>query len=187
VKYVADADDGSRLEIYAGSSGTQYVAETVVSTTIASAERTTLSRLQVEWEGLTWEGLTSVSSATLTISFYDFAHGVWVTIDGPRTGVTSDRRVTWVAPGVAGRLRLGERRDPRRRARDAEQRLPHRDGSRALHDRVLGARSYATSRISCSARSFRRLWLSICRIRSRVTLNARPTSSSVCGRSPVRP
>ncbi len=49
---------------------------------------------------------------------------------------------------------------------------------------------YATSRSFCEsarARSFFRPWFSICRIRSRVTWNARPTSSSVHGCSPFRP
>ena len=41
--------------------------------------------------------------------------------------------------------------------------------------------------MSASARSFFRLWFSICRIRSRVTLNVRPTSSSVCGCRPSSP
>ncbi len=50
--------------------------------------------------------------------------------------------------------------------------------------------AYATSRSFCaSARdcSFFRLWFSIWRIRSRVTLKVRPTSSSVRGCSPPRP
>src|SRR5581483_237993 len=49
---------------------------------------------------------------------------------------------------------------------------------------------YATSWRACdsaSARSFFRLWFSIWRIRSRVTLKARPTSSSVRGCSPSSP
>src|SRR5262249_38517815 len=49
---------------------------------------------------------------------------------------------------------------------------------------------YATSRsfsLSASARSFFSPWLSIWRIRSRVTRNARPTSSSVHGAPPFRP
>src|SRR6266487_1986034 len=74
-----------------------------------------------------------------------------------------------------------------------------------LRQRVLGSREkgrrpepppspcsrcYATSlraTESASARSFFRLWFSIWRIRSRVTLNARPTSSSVQGCSPFSP
>ena len=61
----------------------------------------------------------------------------------------------------------------------------------------FGARSarhslapYATSRSFCaSARdwSFLSDWFSIWRMRSRVTLNVRPTSSSVRGCSPPRP
>ncbi len=50
--------------------------------------------------------------------------------------------------------------------------------------------AYATSRSVCesaSARSFFRLWFSICRMRSRVTLKVRPTSSSVRGCWPSRP
>ncbi len=50
--------------------------------------------------------------------------------------------------------------------------------------------AYATSRTlfaSASARSFFRLWCSIWRIRSRVTLNVRPTSSSVRGCWPSSP
>src|SRR6266511_2702871 len=49
---------------------------------------------------------------------------------------------------------------------------------------------YATSlslTASARARSFFRLWFSICRMRSRVTLNVRPTSSSVLGFSPSSP
>ena len=48
----------------------------------------------------------------------------------------------------------------------------------------------ATSRsltASARARSFFRLWFSICRMRSRVTLNVRPTSSSVLGCWPSSP
>ena len=44
-----------------------------------------------------------------------------------------------------------------------------------------------TAEASASARSFFRLWCSIWRIRSRVTLKARPTSSSVRGCLPSRP
>jgi len=49
-------------------------------------------------------------------------------------------------------------------------------------ERAERARGYDASRRRCasgSASSFLSVWFSICRIRSRVTLNARPTSSSV--------
>ncbi len=55
---------------------------------------------------------------------------------------------------------------------------------------LYGPSVYATSRSeneSLRARSFLRLWFSICRMRSRVTLNVRPTSSSVRGCSPSSP
>ena len=75
--------------------------------------------------------------------------------------------------------------------RDAEElgELLHPLCGRLRHERrSLGL--YATSRSfwqSARARSFFRHWFSICLIRSRVTLNARPTSSSVRGCSPSSP
>ena len=61
-------------------------------------------------------------------------------------------------------------------------------GRRVYVDPVLVRQ--ATSRsltASARARSFFRLWFSICRMRSRVTLNVRPTSSSVLGCWPSSP
>jgi hypothetical protein len=74
-------------------------------------------------------------------------------------------------------------------------RLRHRLRCRASAKPASRSRSgskprYATSRNFCasaSARSFFRLWFSICRMRSRVTLNVRPTSSSVRGCWPSSP
>ena len=89
------------------------------------------------------------------------------------------------ADDVAGVLRIGAD------ARDAEElgELLHPLCGRLRHQRrSLGL--YATSRSfwqSARARSFFRHWFSICLIRSRVTLNARPTSSSVRGCSPSSP
>ena len=59
-----------------------------------------------------------------------------------------------------------------------------RAGRRSRRERQATSRSFCES---ASARSFFRLWFSIWRIRSRVTLNARPTSSSVRGCSPFSP
>ena len=62
--------------------------------------------------------------------------------------------------------------------------------STAVPPRPQPPEHQATSRTldaSASARSFFRLWCSICRMRSRVTLNARPTSSSVRGWRPSSP
>ena len=60
---------------------------------------------------------------------------------------------------------------------------------RALRRRCAWS-GYEASRRRCASgsdSSFLSVWFSIWRIRSRVTLNARPTSSSVRGRPPVRP
>ena len=54
----------------------------------------------------------------------------------------------------------------------------------------MAAESYATSRSFCASASdcsFFSDWFSIWRMRSRVTLNVRPTSSSVRGCSPPSP
>src|SRR6266545_2406307 len=83
------------------------------------------------------------------------------------------------------------------RTRRSAGRNPSTCYRRGLGDQV-GSRSgrspeflrYATSlslTASARARSFFRLWFSICRMRSRVTLKVRPTSSSVLGFSPSSP
>ena len=60
---------------------------------------------------------------------------------------------------------------------------PSLNGSRAPADQATSRRICA----SASARSFFSVWFSICRMRSRVTLNVRPTSSSVRGCLPSSP
>jgi hypothetical protein len=59
-------------------------------------------------------------------------------------------------------------------------------GPQFVREQVYAATSLSFAE-SASARSFFRLWFSIWRIRSRVTLKVRPTSSSVRGCSPFRP
>ena len=71
-------------------------------------------------------------------------------------------------------------------------RLPNKRATRTpkRHGPPRKAMSQATSRSFCASASdwsFFSDWFSICRIRSRVTLNVRPTSSSVRGCSPPRP
>ena len=79
-------------------------------------------------------------------------------------------------------------------ARDAEQlaraRRARPGPRRGESTADVRRRIYATSRRICasaSARSFFSVWFSIWRMRSRVTLNVRPTSSSVRGCWPSRP
>ena len=66
--------------------------------------------------------------------------------------------------------------EPRR----ARLRGPLGRGPRAIES--VGGGAYVASRSRCASgsdSSFLSVWFSICRMRSRVTLNARPTSSSV--------
>jgi hypothetical protein len=91
--------------------------------------------------------------------------------DSKRPGATPPRSPRRAHPRIRGRLSLRTLRQtgPKGRVRD---RLCGPDGQAAT------SRSFA---VSARTRSFFRLWFSICRIRSRVTLNVRPTSSSVRG------
>jgi hypothetical protein len=84
------ADDANRLEIKAAGSGSSYVASLYASASISSSERSTLSRLSIDYNGNASDG-----RAALTLSVYDWATGAWTSVDGPRTGVTTDRSFTW--------------------------------------------------------------------------------------------
>ena len=75
-------------------------------------------------------------------------------------------------------------------AADGERARPGTASNSLLRGSTGPAKTQATSfseLVTASARSFFRLWFSICLIRSRVTLNVRPTSSSVRGCWPSRP
>ena len=95
--------------------------------------------------------------------------------------------------GERGTVRGTELSQQPRRALDVGEEERDRSGGKLGHGPSLSSgfpRDYATSRsfsLSASARSFFRLWFSICLIRSRVTRNVRPTSSSVHGDSPFKP
>jgi hypothetical protein len=85
------SNDGSRVEISAAkvSKGT-YVAEIQPYATITAAERASLKKLSVEYDGN-----ASSNSAAVALLIRNFRTGQWETLDGPRTGVTSDRNFTW--------------------------------------------------------------------------------------------
>ena len=70
---------------------------------------------------------------------------------------------------------------------DPEQVVELLEGVAFTDARVYARLASRSVWLSASARSFFRLWFSIWRIRSRVTLNVRPTSSSVRGGSPSSP
>jgi subtilisin family serine protease len=80
-------DDGNRLQIKAQSSGGQRVADMYASATV---ERAGLRRLEIAYDGK-----TNKSNASVTLYVYDWSAGAWEAVDGPRTGVTSDRAFTW--------------------------------------------------------------------------------------------
>ena len=83
-------NDGSRVEITAAQANGSYVSEISVFASMIAAERVSLKKLTVDYDGN-----ASKSSAAITLSIYDWKTGSWVVVDGPRTGVTSDRAFTW--------------------------------------------------------------------------------------------
>lgn len=88
------SDDGNRLVVDATKlSSTLFRAELVASLTVPPAELATLRALTVRYDGH-----VNQSTASLTLRVLNQRTGAWVTIDGPQTGVTADRLVTWDAP-----------------------------------------------------------------------------------------
>jgi len=84
------SNDGSRLEISAAKSGSSYFSDLYAYASISSAERSSLQKLTVNYDGNASRG-----AASLTLQVYDFATGTWSVVDGPRSRVTSDRSFTW--------------------------------------------------------------------------------------------
>ena len=79
------ADDGNRLALTG-----KPTAEVVASRTIPSESLQGLQRLKVDFDGQTANGRD-----TFTLRAYDWAAGAWVTLFGPVTGVTPDRRLSF--------------------------------------------------------------------------------------------
>jgi N-acetylmuramoyl-L-alanine amidase len=84
------SDDGSRLEISAAKSGSTYVSDMYAYASMTAAERSSLKELTIDYNGN-----DSSSGAAVTLQVYDFATGTWTVVDGPTSGVTSDRSFTW--------------------------------------------------------------------------------------------
>jgi Fibronectin type III domain len=84
------SNDGIRVEISAARVGRTYVAEIQPYATITTAERASLKKLSVEYDGN-----ASSNSAAVTLRIRNFQTGQWETLDGPRTGVTTDRNFKW--------------------------------------------------------------------------------------------
>ena len=83
-------NDGNRMEVSGSYSGGAYVADLRPYATLAPSQRATLKKLTVDYDGHATTGTASV-----TIRIYNFVTNTWQTIDGPRTGVTSDRSLVW--------------------------------------------------------------------------------------------
>jgi serine protease AprX len=83
-------NDSSRLEINGVNGGTTYVSDMYAYASITSAELASLRKVSVNYEGR-----TNSSGAALSLSAYNWQTGSWEVVDGPRTGVTSDRSFTW--------------------------------------------------------------------------------------------
>jgi subtilisin family serine protease len=80
------ANDGSRLAI----TRSNRVAAFYARATISPTERATLQRLTIDYDGN-----ASASAVSLTLAVYNWSTATWLTVDGPRTGVTTDRMFTW--------------------------------------------------------------------------------------------
>ncbi len=82
------ADDGSSLEV--SKQGPVNVADYYAHATIAESERRSLRKLTVDFDGH-----ASHSDVAMTLSVYNWRTGGWELVDGPRTGVSSDRSFRW--------------------------------------------------------------------------------------------
>ena len=82
-------DDADRLTIASARSGGWSWATFAASTTIAAAQRPTLTSLEVEYDGN-----ATTTSAWIDLMVYNYAAGYWEYVDGGYM-TTGDRLVTW--------------------------------------------------------------------------------------------
>ena len=85
------SNDASRLELSGtkNSSGT-YVSDFSAHATMSSGERAALRKLTAAYNGHASSGY-----AALSLYVFRYKDSRWVRVDGPRTGVTSDRNFGW--------------------------------------------------------------------------------------------
>lgn len=101
-------NDSRRVEIKAVRSGAAYVAEIQPYVAITAVERSRLRKVAIAHDGN-----ASGSSMLSTLAIYNHSTSQWETLDGPRRGVTGDRRFDWsndVSPtdyvSATGEIRL---------------------------------------------------------------------------------
>jgi hypothetical protein len=66
------------------------VSDIYARTLVTTAERSTLRRLTIDFDGN-----ASASGALNTLSVYDWSVGVWLALDGPKQYPTTDRSFSW--------------------------------------------------------------------------------------------
>ena len=85
------ANDGYRLELSgARTSSGVYVSDFYAQASVTAGERAAVRKLSAAYDGN-----ASSSYASLSLYVYSYANSRWVRVDGPRTGVTSDRSFGW--------------------------------------------------------------------------------------------
>jgi len=85
------ANDGYRLELSgARTSSGVYVSDFHAQASVTGGERAAVRKLSAAYDGN-----ASSSYASLSLYVYSYANSRWVRVDGPRTGVTSDRSFGW--------------------------------------------------------------------------------------------
>ena len=82
-------NDSSRVEV-TRASASSYPAEIQPHVTLSDAQRAGLKKLTVSFDAS-----TTTSNAALSLRVFNVRTGSWQTVDGPRTGITSDRAVSW--------------------------------------------------------------------------------------------
>jgi chitodextrinase len=88
-------DDAVHVEISAAKSASTYIADLYTSTRISESP-SAVKRLTVAYDGH-----ASSTSASVTLSVFNWRTGGWQTVDGPRAATTTDRGFSWVAPAPA--------------------------------------------------------------------------------------
>jgi hypothetical protein len=103
------SNDSVRLHI----TRTGTIASFFARATIAVAERATLRKLAISYNGY-----ASSTSASMTLAVWNWSTSSWQTVDGPRAATTGDRSFTWTntsAPrnyvSAAGEIRYRVRGD----------------------------------------------------------------------------
>ena len=92
-------DDSSRLEVAGRRSGSGYVSDLYVATSVAPAARTSLRRLSIDYDGN-----VSRAGSGLRLMVYDWSARGWSSIYLATRASTSDRSVHWSTTRLPSRF-----------------------------------------------------------------------------------